>query len=87
VGDAVVDTVVGETVVGDTVVGDTVVTVDEVVGDTVVGDTVVGDTVVGDIVGQAVPSAVPPMPLVYDVPRVPTLTRSPHSPALLYTRL
>ena len=48
----------------------------------------------GGGLGQAVPSAVPPMPPiepsqwpVYDVPTLPTLTRSPHSPALLNTRL
>jgi hypothetical protein len=48
---------------------------------------IVGVMVVGLAVGQSVPSAVPPMPLVYDVPLVPTLTRSPHSPALLDTTL
>ena len=61
--------------------------------DTVVGETVVGDTVVGlgggggggGGLGQAVPSAVPPP--AYDVPRVPTLTRSPHSPALVCASL
>jgi hypothetical protein len=98
VGETVVgDTVVGE-VVGDTVgeVGDTVV--GEVVGlhvwPGVVGVRVVGERVVGLVVGQSEPSAVPPMPSiepsqvpVYDVPRVPTLTRAPHSPALLYTCL
>jgi uncharacterized protein YwlG (UPF0340 family) len=53
---------------------------------------IVGVMVVGLVVGQAVPSAVPPRPSQlgkqeYDVPTVPTLTRSPHSPALLYTDL
>jgi hypothetical protein len=73
---------VGDTV-GETVVGDTVVTV----GETVV---TVGDTVV---TVQAVPSAVPKVPSSlsespeYDVPTVPTLTRSPHSPGLLNTLL
>ena len=41
----------------------------------------------GGGLGQEVPSAVPPMPPEYDVPAVPTLTRAPHSPALLYTVL
>jgi hypothetical protein len=41
----------------------------------------------GGGLGQAVPSAVPLMPPPYDVPTVPTLTISPHSPALLCTHL
>ena len=42
---------------------------------------------VGAMVGQVLPRLVPPMPSVYDVPTEPTLTRGPHSPALLYTQL
>ena len=80
--------VVGELVVGDTVVG-------EVVG-VHVWPVIVGVMVVGLVVGQAVPSAVPPMPShasklssqqEYDMPTVPTMTRSPHSPELLCTCL
>jgi hypothetical protein len=44
-----------------------------------------GDGGGGQLPGQQVPSAVPPVS--YDVPTLPTLTRSPHSPALLYTKL
>jgi hypothetical protein len=39
----------------------------------------------GGGLGQAVPSAVPDAE--YDVPTLPTLTRSPHSPALVCTTL
>ena len=39
----------------------------------------------GQVPGQQLPRLVPPIPMVYDVPTVPTLTRGPHSPALLYT--
>jgi hypothetical protein len=39
-----------------------------------------GDGGGGQLPGQQVPSAVPYVE--YDVPAVPTLTRSPHSPAL-----
>ena len=42
---------------------------------------------VGLSVGQSLPRLVPLMPLKYDVPTEPTLTRGPHSPALLYTVL
>jgi hypothetical protein len=39
----------------------------------------------GGRLGQAVPRLVPPIPELYDVPTEPTLTRGPHSSALLYT--
>jgi hypothetical protein len=79
VGAAVVGAAVGATV-GETVVG-------AAVGE--VGDNVVG-AAVGAAVGQSVVSAVPTQPLLYPaggVPVLPTLTRGPHSPALVCTAL
>ena len=79
VGAAVVGAAVGATV-GETVVG-------AAVGE--VGERVVG-AAVGAAVGQSVVSAVPTQPLLYPaggVPVLPTLTRGPHSPALVCTAL
>jgi hypothetical protein len=46
------------------------------------------DAVVGAAVGQSLPRLVPPMPPPeYDVPTEPTLTRGPHRPAMLFTKL
>jgi hypothetical protein len=45
------------------------------------------DAVMGAVVVQAVSRLVPLMPSVYDVPTEPTLTRGPHSPELLNSRL